>query len=206
MVTLQNAVESTVSTNWRAQLPVLTGGGVKLRELRITDASSLFLLLTTDEVTRFISPPPSSVEGFERFIDWTQRQREAGTYACFAVTLAGHDTAIGLFQVRDLAIGFDTAEWGFAIGSPFWGTGVFEDAAALVLEFAFESLGVRRLEARAAVENGRGNGALRKIGAIPEGILRRTLPKNGVYLDQLMYALLREEWRAARVTPAPPLH
>src|SRR5438128_2205082 len=108
MVTLQNTVESTVSSNWREQLPILTGGGVKLRELRITDASSLFLLLTTEEVTRFISPPPSSVEGFERFIEWTHRQREAGTYTCFAVTLAGHDTAIGLFQVRDLAIGFDT--------------------------------------------------------------------------------------------------
>ena len=41
-----------------------------------------------------------TVEGFERFIAWTHAQRAAGTYACFAVTLKGFDTAIGIFQVR----------------------------------------------------------------------------------------------------------
>ena len=46
-----------------------------LRELRASDAASLFALLTTEEVSRFISPPPSTVEGFERFIAWTLRQR-----------------------------------------------------------------------------------------------------------------------------------
>jgi ribosomal-protein-alanine N-acetyltransferase len=197
---------AVASSDWQGTLPVLSGSAVTLRELRTTDASSLFLLLTSEEVTRFISPPPSTVEGFERFIAWTHRQREAGSYACFAVTLKGHDTAIGLFQVRDLGIGFDTAEWGFAIGSPFWGTGTFEEAATLVLTFAFETLGIRRLEARAAVENGRGNGALRKIGAIPEGILRRTLPKGERFLDQLMYAILRDEWLAARLAVTPALH
>ena len=44
------------------------------------------------------------------------------------------------------------------------------DAAALTLRFAFESVGVNRMEARAAIKNGRGNGALAKIGAVREGI------------------------------------
>ena len=121
---------------------------------------SLFAMLTTEEVSRFISPPPSTVEGFERFIAWTQRQRAAGTYVCFAVTVKGSDTAIGIFQVRELEPDFRTAEWGFAIGSPFWGTGVFVEGASLTIDFAFDALGVHRLEARAAVRNGRGNAAL----------------------------------------------
>src|SRR5258705_10948348 len=112
-------------------------------------------MLTTEEVARFISPPPSTVEGFERFIAWTIRQRAAGTYACFAVTMKGFDTAIGIFQVRETEPGFGTAEWGFALGSPFWGMGLFEGGARLVLEFAFETIGVHRLEARAAVRNRR---------------------------------------------------
>ena len=91
----------------------------------------------------------------------------AGAYACFAVTLKGYDTAIGIFQVRELEPGFATAEWGFAIGSAFWGTGVFKASADLVLEFAFDTLGVHRLEARAAVRNGRGTGALRKTRRRP---------------------------------------
>jgi RimJ/RimL family protein N-acetyltransferase len=187
-----------VTTDWTRKLPVLAGSQITLRELRASDAPSLFALLTTEEVARFISPPPNTVEGFERFIAWTERQRSAGAYVCFAVTLNGYDTAIGIFQIRNLSVGFETAEWGFAIGSPFWGTGVFEQGAALTLQFAFETLGVHRLEARAALKNGRGNGALQKLGAIQEGVLRKSFLRNGQYFDQALYTILDSDWRAAR--------
>jgi ribosomal-protein-alanine N-acetyltransferase len=200
--TVTSTAAPAATSNWREQLPVMASGQVVLRELRESDAASLFALLTTEEVSRFISPPPTSVEGFERFIAWTLRQRTAGTYACFAVTVKGFDTAVGIFQLRELEAGFSAAEWGFAIGSPFWGTGVFQSAAALVLGFAFDTVGVHRLEARAAVQNGRGNGALRKMGAVQEGLLRRSFLRNGQYHDQMLYSILAEDWRAARVTTA----
>jgi RimJ/RimL family protein N-acetyltransferase len=187
-----------VTSDWRLQLPVMAGRQVRLRELRASDAPSLFALLTTEEVARFISPPPTTIEGFERFIAWTLRHRAAGTYACFAVTVVGQDTAIGIFQVRETEPGFATAEWGFAIGSPFWGLGIFEEGAELVLRFVFETLGVHRLEARAALRNGRGNGALRKIGAVQEGVLRKSFLRNGEYMDQALYAIVDEDWQAAR--------
>lgn len=191
------------TSDWRQSLPVLTSQQVVLRELRLSDAASLLAMLTTEEVSRFISPPPSTVEGFERFIAWTHRQRAAGTYVCFAVTLKGHDTAIGLFQVRELSAGFDTAEWGFAIGSSFWGTGVFAEGAELVADFAFDVLGVHRLEARAAVKNGRGNGALQKVGAVQEAILRKSFFRHGEYLDQVLWAIVQDEWRARRTGNRP---
>jgi ribosomal-protein-alanine N-acetyltransferase len=161
---------SIVSSDWKKGLPVLTAGEVTLRELRLEAAAPLLAMLTTEEVARFISPPPTTVDGFERFIIWANAERHAGRYACFAVVPKGMDTAIGIFQVRQLEPGFGSAEWGFAIGSPFWGTGIFAICAELVLEFAFETLGVHRLEARAAIRNGRGNGALRKVGATCEGV------------------------------------
>lgn len=199
-------VAEVVGTDWRSRLPVLSGRQVMLRELRASDAPSLLALLTTEEVARFISPPPTTVEGFEKFIAWTHRQRTAGTYACFAVTLKGFDTAIGIFQVRETQPGFSTAEWGFAIGSPFWGTGVFREGAELVLEFTFETLGVHRLEARAAVQNGRGTGALLKVGAVQEGILRRSFLRNGRYLDQALYGIIEDDWRASREAVRPAFH
>ena len=190
-----DAVVTTISTDWREGLPVLTGSMVTLRELRPSDAASLCALLTTEEVARFISPPPTTVEGFERFIAWTLRQRRAGSYVCFAVTLDSTDTAIGIFQLRELEPGFGTAEWGFAIGSAYWGTGVFQDGADLMINFAFETVGVHRLEARAAVKNGRGNGALQKVGAVQEGLLRKSFLKNGEYLDQALWTILNDEWK-----------
>ena len=103
--------------------------------------------------------------------------------------------AVGLFQVRRLDSGFGTAEWGFAIGSEFWGTGIFVEGARQVVNFAFETVGVHRLEARAAVKNGRGNGALRKVGAVQEGILRKSFLRNGEYLDQILWTILECEWQ-----------
>jgi ribosomal-protein-alanine N-acetyltransferase len=191
-----NAVTSAPasSSDWKQGLPVLQGEGITLRELRASDAQSLFAELTSEEVSRFISPPPSTPEGFERFIAWTVCEREAGRYLCFAVVPDGYDTAIGLFQIRQLESTFDTAEWGFAIGSAFWGSGLFAQGARLVMDFAFGVIGVGRLEARSAVENGRGNGALRKTGAVQEGILRRSFLRGGKHLDQALWSILHEDW------------
>jgi ribosomal-protein-alanine N-acetyltransferase len=187
------------TTDWRQALPVLTGAMVTLRELRIADAPSLLAMLSTDEVARFISPPPTTVEGFERFIAWTHRERAAGNYVCFAVVPHGSDAAIGIFQVRQLEHAFATAEWGFAIGSAYWGSGVFADGAKLVVDFMFDVVGSHRLEARAAVANGRGNGALRKIGAVQEGVLRKSFLRNGEYLDQTLWTIIEDDWRAKAV-------
>src|ERR1700752_1584868 len=104
-------VAPSAMTDWRQVLPVLSNGVLTLRELRMSDAEALLELLTTEEVSRFISPPPTTVDGFERFIAWAQRQRAAGSYVCFAVTRRGCHTEIGIFQVRDLGRGFASAEW-----------------------------------------------------------------------------------------------
>jgi RimJ/RimL family protein N-acetyltransferase len=199
---------SVTASDWQRTLPVLRGRRVTLRELRAVDAASLFAMVSTEEVSRFINPPPSTVGGFSNFITWTQQQRAAGSYVCFAVTLPEYEGAIGLFQVRQVGTTFDIAEWGFVLGSPFWGTGVFAESAELVLDFIFGTLGSRRLEARAAVLNGRGNGALLKIGAAYEGVLRKSFVRGGELLDQALYAILDSEWQArcaARCGPQAPL-
>jgi RimJ/RimL family protein N-acetyltransferase len=202
----QQTYTDVASSDWRRALPLLVGKQVTLRELRTTDAPALLAMLATDEVARFISPPPTTVEGFERFIAWTHSRRAAGEYVCFAVVPAGTDTAIGIFQVRQLDPSFATAEWGFALGSAYWGTGVFMDAADLTLRFAFETVGVHRMEARAAIKNGRGSGALAKIGAVREGILRKSFLRNGEYLDQALWSILREDWIAKAVWGAARIH
>ena len=197
--------KQVTTSDWRQALPVLTGSMATLRELRLSDAPALLAMLSTEEVSRFISPPPTTVEGFERFIAWTHRERAAGNYTCFAVVPHNMDTAIGIFQVRQLEPGFGTAEWGFALGSSFWGTGIFLDAAALVIDFAFDVIGSHRLEARAAVKNTRGNAALRKIGAVREGVLRKSFLRNGEFLDQSLWTILAEEWRDAKEAWSSPV-
>ena len=197
---------SGVTNDWRLALPELTGSNFNLRELRVEDATSLFAMLTTEDVARFISPPPTTVEGFEKFIEWALLERAQGNYACYAVVPHGVDSAIGIFQVRTLEPGFAMAEWGFALGSQFWGTNLFAEGARLILGFTFETLGVGRLEARAAIGNARGNGALRKVGAVQEGVLRRSFLRHGIYHDQMLWSILAEDWTDRLSREAPITH
>ena len=195
-----------MTCRWQDELPTLRGNGVTLRELRQSDALSLFSLLTDDQVARFISPPPTSPEGFERFIAWTMTARAEGRYVCFGVVPDPFEEPVGLFQIRQHDGSFLVAEWGFIVAHAFWGTGVFPEAARLVLEFAFDTLGVHRLEARAAVPNRRGQGALSKLGAIHEVRLRGSFRRGGVRYDQVMWTILADEWREGqrqRRTPGP---
>ena len=198
--------EIVTTSDWRQGLPMLAGSHVTLRELRLEDAPALHAMLSTEEVSRFISPPPTTVEGFEQFIQYALAERELGRFVCFGVVPDGLTTAVGIFQVRSLDGSFENAEWGFALGSAFWGTGVFTAGARLVLNFAFDTIGVHRLEARAVIANGRGNGALRKMGAVQEGVLRRSFVRNGQYQDQVLWAILAEDWRFQRVSVRTMVH
>ena len=164
-----------------------------------TDAGSLVSVLGSSAVEEYISPGPATLDEARGFIDWTHRARQAGRYLCFGIVPNGLAEPVGLFQIWPLEPTFRTAEWGFALGQPFWGTGLFVESARLVADFAFETLGAARIEGHSAVENARGNAALRKLCAEPEGLLRRCFEcTGGVVRDHLLWALLDDDWRRAR--------
>jgi RimJ/RimL family protein N-acetyltransferase len=193
--------------SWRAGLPVLTGALSSLRELAPEDAPNLLPLLSAPEVARFISPPPHSLEQFTWFIETSRAERAAGRYAGYALVPHGQHAAVGVVQLRQTERGFATAEWGFAMGSRWWGSGLFMDASRLLLEFAFDTVGVHRLEARAAAANARCQAAMQKVGAVREGVLRKSLTAaDGTRLDQVLWSLLAEDWREAAASAAVQVH
>ena len=195
----------SIPFEWQFGLPAIHGSKLTLREVRQSDAASLLAMLTTAEVAEFVSPLPRTVEGFSAFIAETHEQRMLGNSFCFAVVPDGYEDAMGLFQVRQLEPGFGSAEWGFAIGSPFWGSGLFLEGAKAVIDFSFGVVGVHRLEARSIASNARANGALRKVGAYQEGFLRRSFRRNGQLLDQIMWSIVKEDWLRHQA-PGPTFH
>jgi RimJ/RimL family protein N-acetyltransferase len=68
-----------------------------------------------------------------------------------------------------------------------------------MMHLAFDVVGVHRLEARACLHNTRGNAALKKIGAVQEGVLRRSFHRNDEYKDQVLWTVLDDDWRRAKV-------
>jgi [ribosomal protein S5]-alanine N-acetyltransferase len=192
---------------WADGVDMFEGDLVRVREVVDADAPTLFEMLSDPQVTEHMSAPPRSVDAFRGFIEWARRQRASGEGICFGIVPHGLDSAVGIVQLRAHEPSWFTADWGFAIGAAFWGVGAFIDAAHLVARFAFESLGVHRLEARAVMTNGRGNGALQKIGARPEGTLASAFRRSDRFDEQYLWGLNADDWRQRvlvrrRFTPA----
>jgi RimJ/RimL family protein N-acetyltransferase len=162
--------------------------------LRPSDAPTLFAELGSPEVTRFMWAPPPNVAAFERFIEWAEAERATGKYICYGIVPRGEEHVVGVFELRQLQPGFLRGELGFVMAPRLWGGGAFAEGARLMLDFAFRTVKVHRIEARAAVDNDRGNAALRKLGARREGRLRDAFWRDEQYVDQYLWAILDTDW------------
>ena len=194
------------TSNWRVELPVLAGGSVVLREPTSHDLGSLVDLLSVADATRFgLEEPPTDL-AIQQLIDRAVRDRTNGTAFTYVIAHAATRAVVGLTQVRQLDPSFEAAEWECTLAPSSRGSGAFLDAARLVGSFAFGSVGVHRIEARVLLQNGRANGALRKLGAVQEGILRRSLRYGGEYVDQVLWSVLKEDWGDHWVPTGPRVH
>jgi RimJ/RimL family protein N-acetyltransferase len=201
------AIDPHIQTpDWRLALPTLVSRLVALRELAAPDLGPLLDLLSVGDATRFGSDEPNVDVAAQRLIDRAVRDRTNGLAFTYAITMAATRAFVGLVHVRRLDPAFEAAECDCTIAPSLRGTGVFLDAARLVGSFAFGVVGAHRLEARVLRQNGCGNGALRKLGAVQEGILRRSVRRGDDYVDQVLWSMLKDDWGDRWVSIAPRVH
>ena len=191
---------------WRAELPQLTGRTVLLREPLSQDLGALFALLSLADAARFGMDEPITELGVQQFLQRAPRERAIGVSITYAVTLASTRSLVGLVTVKQLDPAFEAAELECTIAPSSRGSGVFIEAARLIGSFVFGSLGTHRIEMRVPLQNGRANGALRKLGAVQEGVLRRSVRRGGEYLDQVLWSVLKDDWGNHWVSTAPRVH
>jgi RimJ/RimL family protein N-acetyltransferase len=191
---------------WRRELPTLSARLVSMREPVAEDFGPLVDLLSIGDASRFGVDDPVSTLGVQTFIDRAQRERETGVSFTYVILHAATRTVIGIAQVRALDPAFETAEWECMLAPSVRGSGAFVEIAHLLGSFAFGSVGAHRLEARVLLQNGRANGALRKIGAVQEGILRCAIRRHGEYADQVLWSVLKDDWGDQWTSSAPRVH
>ena len=144
-------------------LPVLACGGIRLREVHLSDAAALTALFQLPEVAAHLDPPPATPVEFGAWIALSQSRRADDKAACYTL-LNDRDEVSGLFMALRLEHP-DRAEIGFALAPQLWGTGVFIKAIELYLDFLFDEWGVKMLVGKTLARNERGVGAMRKLGA-----------------------------------------
>lgn len=194
------------AADWRAALPTLLGRSVTLREPTAHDIGSLVDILSLVDATRFGIDEAITELAAQQLIDRAIRERSAGLSFTYVINAAAGRLVVGLVQMRQVDAPFETAECECTIIPSARGTGVFLETARLVGSLAFGSMGTHRIEARVPLQNGRANGALRKLGAVQEGILRRSMRQHGEYVDQVLWSLLKEDWGDHWVSTGPRVH
>src|SRR6478735_4081269 len=188
---------------WTTAVPSLHGDFTTLREVAASDVYTLFTLFSDPAVTAHMAPPPPTLAKFAGFVEWSHQQRAQGHGVCFGIVPDGMTVAVGILQVR-LEPALADAEWGFVLSNHFWSTGVFADAADLLIDFAFTTMGVERLEARIALRNGRAHAAMHKIGARFDATLPSTSPQGNRRESESVWMLRQDDWRKAARDPRVP--
>jgi RimJ/RimL family protein N-acetyltransferase len=191
---------------WRQQLPQLTAKFVTLREPTSADLRPLIDLLSLADASRYGMEEPVTELAVQHMLERITRERSAGAAFTYGITITSTRALVGLVQTRQIDLSWESAEWECTLAPSWRGTGVFLETARLVGSFAFGTVGVHRLEARVLLQNGRANGALRKIGAVQEGILRESMRRGNDYLDQVLWSVLKEDWGEHWVSTAPRVH
>jgi len=191
---------------WTERVPPLRGDLTTLREVDGSDVHALFTLFSNPAVTAYMAPPPPTLAKFAGFVVWSHQEREQGHGLCFGIVPDGMTAAVGILQVRFLDSTASSAEWGFVLSAHFWSTGVFFDAANVLVEFAFTRMLVDRLEPRIAMRNRRAHAAVQKLGARFESTLATSSPKGIPRDPELVWTLKQDDWRNRVGDPRVSVH
>ena len=188
-----------MSLDWRSALPTLSGRCVTVREICESDAAPLHSATASPELREFVKAPPSSVEGFRRFIAKSRSERAAGRGGAFAIIPAGESSPGGLFQINVVEEELGVVEWGFVLAVPLWGQGIFAESATLVLNFLFGEVAAERVQGWSAIENYRAIQALKKLGAVP-GAIVHDYPHCDHPRDAQLWTISADTWRNRRMS------
>lgn len=165
-------------------------GHCSLRPPRGSDAASIARHLNNRNVSRNLTdavPFPYRLEDARQFIERFTAPPQRALVLCIVV---GGDAvgAVGAHPQDDVYR--KSAKVGYWLGEPFWGRGIATAAVRALSELAFAQLDVVRLEAAVFGWNLASARVLEKAGYVREGVLRRSVFKDGQLADSFLYARL----------------
>jgi RimJ/RimL family protein N-acetyltransferase len=176
---------------------VLEDGCVLLRPLQSEDCKNLLLFsMQEPELWRYSLVKVAGEENLKNYISSALTARTAGIEYPFIVFDKRTQEFAGSTRFYDIQIFHKTLQLGYTwYGRKFHGTGLNKHCKYLLLGFAFDQIGMERVEFRADNTNERSIAAMKSIGCIEEGVLRsNTLKADGGRRDSIVLSILKTEW------------
>lgn len=180
------------------------GAGLLVRPVQGHDATEVFALVASDR---------RRLSEWLPWVDATDTVQDAVAFVRAATDQLARDDGAQFVIVEDERIagvvGFHGIDWrnratslGYWLGAPFEGRGLATRSVAALLELAFVTWMLHRVEIRAAPGNTRSRAVPVRLGFVEEGLIREREWVNGRFVDHVSYSLLAHEWHARRAIEA----
>ena len=175
--------------------PTLHTARLRLRPVTSADADALFALHGSAYVLRYWDAPPWSERArAERFIMACRQMAEEGTGARLAMDRVSDGAFIGWCGLTRWNPDHRSASLGYCLSDAAWGHGYATEAARALLQWAFDTLDLNRVQAETDTRNAASARVLEKLGFVREGTLREDCVVNGEVSDSWVYGLIRRQW------------
>jgi ribosomal-protein-alanine N-acetyltransferase len=175
---------------------VLATERLTLRFLTDADLSALYEIFSHPEVMRYwASPPWTEPEHAVLKLEDAQEGYLTGSALQLGIERRFDHALVGTCSLFHFNFPSRRAEVGYALGRPFWGSGYMHEALQALLDYAFHTLDLNRVEADIDPRNSASARTLERLGFQREGHLRERWIVSGEISDTWLYGLLRREWQ-----------
>lgn len=183
--------------------PTLTTTRLRLRPFADTDADALFALMSDPRVTRYWDAPPWRDRArVARFIAACRQMEQDGTGARVVLERIDDGAFIGWCGLFEWNPDHRSAALGYCLAENAWGHGYATEAAGALLQWAFDTLDLNRVQSETDTRNLASARVLEKLGFLREGTTREDCVVEGEVSDTWVYGLLRRQWRPPSRTSA----
>lgn len=164
----------------------------KLRNWKISDLDNLVEHANNNNIAKWLTnqfPHPYTETDGRAYIEIVAKD---SVTKVFAIEINGEAVgSIGIFPQADIHM--KSAEIGYWLSEKYWGKGIMAKAIAEIAEYGFNTFDIVRIYARPFSTNKGSQRALEKAGFKQEARLEKALYKNGEYMDELIYSIIKEQ-------------
>ena len=175
---------------------ILQTDRVILRPIVLEDYNAFKKLTSDESMWLYFTSDLSVPSELKKWVDQAVSDLDKGTRIAFTMMDKSSNKVVGSTSIGNISARDRRAEIGWTwLGKEYWGSGINDDAKHLLVNYVLETLDFERVEFKTDVLNMPARGALRRIGAVEEGILRsHTLMTHSRRRDTIYYSILKSEW------------
>ena len=138
--------------------------------------------------------PPAGPDIYGSMVDRWVSSYSSGTYFHWVIEWKENGELIGTVNLGNVDEASNASETCYILSPKYWGRGIMTEVFRAVLRYAFEEIGLNRVQAEVFAGNSASEHILTKCGMQFEGIAREKYYKHGTYIDAAQYAIIRSDY------------